>query len=126
LKSILKVERKDTLLLAVFQIAVGIAHIAVLALSNLAIFTSGILAVLCFIAAYGLLTSQKWSPWLIIALFFPQLAFGAATLQASIINYTIYQESTFMLLNVALAAFIILSFITFVYTAAKRKTFQET
>ena len=126
MKSILKVERKDTLLLAVFQIAVGIVHIAVLALSNLAIFTSGILAVLCFIAAYGLLTSQKWSPWLIIALFFPQLAFGAATLYASIINYTTYEASTFMLLGVALSAFIILSFITFVYTAAKRKTFQET
>ena len=126
MKSILKVERKDTLLLAVFQIIAGVAHIAVLALSNLAIFTSGILAGLSFIAAYALLTGKKWSPWVVIALFFPQLAFGAATLQASIINYTIYQESTFMLLNVALAAFIILSFITFVYTAAKRKTFQET
>lgn len=121
----MKVERKDTLLLAVFQIAVGIVHIFVL-VSNLAIFTSGILAVLCFIAAYGLLTSQKWSPSLIIALFFPQLAFGAATLYASIINYSDYQTSTFMLLGVALSAFIILSFITFVYTAAKRKTFQET
>jgi hypothetical protein len=126
LKSILKVERRDTLLLAIFQLVAGVVHIVVLALSNLAIFTSGILAVLCFIAAYGLLTSQKWSPWLIIALFFPQLAFSAATLQASIINYSIYQESTFMMLGVALGAFIILSFITFVYTAAKRKTFQET
>ena len=126
MKSILKVERKDTLLLAVFQIAVGAAHIVVLALSNLAIFTSGILAVLCFIAAYGLLTSQKWSPWLIIALFFPQLAFGATTLYASVLNYSDYQESAFMMLGVALGAFIILSFITFVYTAAKRKTFQET
>jgi len=119
----LKVERKDTLLLAAFQIAVGIAHIVVLALSNLGIFTSGILAVLSFIAAYGLLTGKKWSPWLIIALFFPQLAFGAATLQASIINYSDYPESTFMMLGAALGAFIILSFIVVIYTAAKRKTF---
>lgn len=126
MKSILKVERRDALLLAIFQLVAGGVHIVVLALSNLAIFTSGILAVLCFIAAYGLLTSQKWSPWLIIALFFPQLAFGATTLYASIIDYSIYQESTFMMLGVALGAFIILSFITFVYTAAKRKTFQET
>ncbi len=125
MKSILKVERRDALLLAIFQVVVGVAHIIVLALSNLAIFTSGILAVLSLIAAYGLLTAKKWSAWLVIALFFPQLAFGAATLHASILNYTIYQESTFMLLNVALATFIILSFVAFVYTSAKRKTFQE-
>ena len=126
MKSILKVERKDTLLLAVFQIIVGVAHIAVLASSNLAIYTSGILAVLSFTAAYGLLTGKKWSPWLVIALFFPQFAFGVFTLYASILKYTIYEATTFLMLNVALAAFIILSFVAFVYTAAKRKTFQAT
>jgi hypothetical protein len=94
----------------------------VLALSNLMIFTSAILAVLSFIAAYGLLASKRWSVWLVIALFFPQLAFGAATLNASLVNYSVYQESTFMMLGIGLSAFILLSFIVFVYVAAKRKS----
>ena len=125
LKTMFKAERRDVLLLAIFQIIVGIVHIIVLALSNLAIFTSAILAVLSFITAYGLLTSKKWAVWLVIALFFPQLAFGAATLNASIVNYSVYEESTFMMLGIGLAAFIILSFIAFVYVAAKRSTLQS-
>ena len=121
MKSIFKAEHRNILLLAIFQIIVGIIHITVLALSNLAIFTSAILAVLSFITAYGLLASKKWSVWLVIALFFPQLAFGAATLNATIVSYSVYQESTFMLLGAGFAAFIILSFINFAYVAAKRK-----
>jgi hypothetical protein len=121
-KSIFKAERRNVLLLAIFQIIVGIVHIIVLALSNLAIFTSAILALLSFIAAYGLLASKKWAVWLVIALFFPQLAFGAATLNATILNYSVYEESTFMILGIGLAAFIILSFIAFVYVTAKRKS----
>jgi len=121
LKSIFKAEHRNVLLLAIFQIIVGIIHIIVLA-SNLMIFTSAILAVLSFITAYGLLTSKKWVVWLVIALFFPQLAFGAATLNAALVSYAVYQESTFMLLSVGFAAFIVLSFVVFVYAAAKRNS----
>lgn len=125
MKSIFKAERRNVLLLAIFQIIVGIVHIIVLALSNLAIFTSAILAVLSFITAYGLLASKKWAVWLVIALFFPQLAFGAATLNAAIVSYSVYQESTFMLLGAGFAAFIVLSFVVFVYAAAKRNSLQS-
>ena len=121
MKSIFKAEHRNVLLLAIFQIIVGIIHIIVLA-SNLMIFTSAILAVLSFITAYGLLTSKKWAVWLVIALFFPQLAFGAATLNAALVSYAVYQESTFMLLSVGFAAFIVLSFVVFVYAAAKRNS----
>jgi hypothetical protein len=122
LKSIFKAEHRNVLLLAIFQIIVGIVHIIVLALSNPMIFTSAILALLSFIASYGLLTSKKWAVWLVIALFFPQLAFGAATLNAAIVSYNVYQESTYMLLGAGFAVFIILSFIVFVYAAAKRNS----
>jgi len=126
LLSKLKVQRRDGLLLAVFYVIVGIAQIVVLALTNLELFTSGILAVLSFIAAYGLLKVKKWSVWLIISLFFPQFAFGVATLYASNLRYTIYQGATYMLLNIALVALTVLSFVAFVYVAAKRKSFQQT
>jgi uncharacterized membrane protein (DUF2068 family) len=125
LKSKLKIKRRDGLLLAIFYIIVGVAQIIVLALTNFALFTSGILAVLSFIAAYGLFTVKKWSVWLVICLFFPQFVFGVVTLYASILSYTTYQEAAFMLLNITLTAFTVLSFISFVYVAAKRESFQQ-
>jgi len=125
LKSKLKVKRRDGFLLAIFYTIVGVVQIIVLAMTNFALFTSGVLAVLSFIAAYGLFTVRKWSVWLVIGLFFPQFVFGVVTLYASILSYAIYQETAFMLLNIALAAFIVLSFVSFVYVAAKRKSFQQ-
>ncbi len=125
MKTILKTRRIDVLLLAVFQIIVGIVHLVILALSNLLIFTSAILAVLSFITAFGLLASKKWAVWLVIALFFPQLAFGVATMNAALDSYAIYQESTFILLDVGLAVFIIVSFIAFAYAAAKRNSLMS-
>jgi len=119
------VKRRDGLLLAVFYIVVGVSQLVVLALSNFALFTSGILAVVSFVTAYGLFTVKNWSVWLVIGLFFPQLVFGVATLYDSLVIYTLYQEAVFMLLNIALAAFIVLSFVSFVYVAARRKSFQQ-
>ncbi len=119
-----KVKRRDALLLAVFYAAVGVAHIAVLALSNFGLVTAGALAILSFIAAYGLFTVKKWSIWFVMGLFFPQLVFGATTLYASTLTYSLYPEASFILLNVLLAIFIVLSIISFAYVAAKRKTFE--
>lgn len=118
-------KRRDGLLLAVFYAVTGVAQIVVLALTNFRFFPSGAFAVLSFVAAYGLFTVKKWSVWLVIALFFPQFVFGAITLYASILRYVSYQEAAFMLLNIALATFIVLSFVSFVYVAAKRKNFQQ-
>jgi len=122
----LKVKRRDGLLLALFYAVVGAAQIVILATSNFRFFPSGAFAVLSFITAYGLLTVKKWSVWLVIGLFFPQFVFGVVTLYASILEFALYQETVFMLLNIALAVFIVLSFVSFVYVAAKRKSFQQT
>lgn len=122
--SMFKVKRRDALLLAVFYAAVGVAQIAVLAMTNFALVTAGALAVLSFIAAYGLFTVKKWSIWLVILLFFPHLAFGASTLYASTVAYTIYSGVSFVILDALLVIFIALSFISFVYVASKRKTWE--
>ena len=124
MKEMLKVKRRDGLLLAIFYVIVGVVHLVILTLSNFALLTSGILAVLSFIAAFGLLTVRKWAAWLVIGLFFPQFAFGALTLYAAFLQYSVFPELTLLLINVALVAFILLAFVTFVYVAAKRKSFQ--
>jgi len=119
------VKRRDGLLLALFYIIIGVAQIVVLTQTNFRFFPSGAFAVLSFIAAYGLFTVKKWSVWLVIGLFFPQFVFGVWTLYASILTYASYQEAAFLLLYIALATFIVLSFVSFVYVAAKRKSFQQ-
>lgn len=126
LKSMLKIKRRDALLLAIFYAAAGVAQIAVLAMSDFAIFTSGILAVLNFIAAYGLFTVKRWSIWLAIGLFFPQFVFGAASLYASILWYMAYQEAGSLWLNIALMVYMGLLLVSFVYIAAKRNSFMQT
>lgn len=102
----------------------GVAQIAVLAMTNFSLVTSGALAVLSFIAAYGLFTVKKWSIWLVILLFFPLLGFGASTLYASTVAYTIYSGVSFILLDALLIIFMVLAFISFVYVASKRKTWE--
>jgi uncharacterized membrane protein (DUF2068 family) len=116
----LKLKHLNGFLLSIFYAVVGILQIVVLVLSSPTLIPPhvGALAIISLIAAYGLFKTRKWSVWLVIALFFPQLTFAAATL------YVSYSETSLILLNIALTLFIALLFISFVYVAAKRKTFQ--
>jgi len=126
LTSRFKVKRRDGLLLAVFYAVVGALQIVILALSSSTFIQPhvGALAILSFIAAYGLFQTKRWSVWLVIGLFFPQLVFGAVSLYASVALYALLPEMSVLLLNITLAVFVVLSFISFVYVAAKRKTFE--
>jgi len=124
LKSKLKIKRKDALLLAVFYVVVGVAHIIILYFTNFGLLTSGVLGVLSFMAAYGLFKARKWVVWLVVMLFFPQLAFCVSSLTATVIWYEFLPELNVLLLNISLAVFTALSFISFAYVAAKRKTFH--
>jgi hypothetical protein len=123
LTSRFKIKRRDALLLAIFYGIVGVLQLASLAL-DVRMMWIGILAILSLTAAYGLLRARKWSVWLVIMLFFPQVVFGAFTLYGSIALYSFNPEVTLLLLEAALAVFIVLFFISFVYVAAKRNTFQ--
>jgi len=125
LASRFNVKRRDAFLLAVFYAVVGALQLAILAVSSYALVPPhvGALAVLSLISAYGLLRARKWSVWLVIVLFFPQLVFGAVSLYANITYYGM-QEFSLLMIDIALAVFIVLSFISLGYVAAKRKTFK--
>lgn len=122
----LNVKRRDSFLLALFYGVVGVLQLATVALVDVRMIWIGALAIVSLIAAYGLFRVRKWSVWLVIGLFFPQVVFGASTLYSLISYYSLSLELTLVLLDVALALFIILSCISFIYVAAKRKTFQPT
>ncbi len=125
LKEMLKVKRRDGLLLAIFYAVVGAVHLAVLALSDFALITSGVLAILSFIAAFGLFIVRKWAVWLVIGLFFPQFIFGALTFYAAYLQYSAFPELGLLLISIGFIAFTLLIFVTFAYVAAKRKSFQK-
>ena len=118
-----KVKRLDGLLLAVFYAVVGILQLAALTL-DVRMMWIGALAILSLIAAYGLFSARKWSVWLVIMLFFPQVVFGAFSLYGLAALYS-SPEISVLLLEVGLAVFIVLSFVSFVYIAAKRNTFGQ-
>lgn len=122
----LKVKRRDGLLLAVFYAVVGVFQIVVFVLSSYVFMPPhvGALAVLSMIAAYGLLRARKWAVWLVIILFFPQLVFGSISLNATVTLYKLLPDFTVLLMNILLGVFLALTFMSLVYIAARRKTFQ--
>jgi len=124
LTSRFKVKRRDGLLLAIFHAVVGILQLATLALFDIRMVWIGALAVLSLIAASGLLTARKWAVWLVIGLFFPQVIFGIWSLYGMISLYSLSLELTPLLLEVSLGIFVVLSLASFIYVAAKRKTFE--
>ncbi len=119
-----KVKRRDALLLAVFHAVVGILQLAALALLDVRMVWIGALAILSLLAAYGLFTVRKWSVWLVISLFFPQMVFGAWTLYGLVSLYSFSFDMASLLLEVSLGLFIVLSLASFVYVTAKRKSFE--
>jgi uncharacterized membrane protein (DUF2068 family) len=124
LTSKFKVKRRDGLLLAVFHAVVGILELATLVVIDIRMMWIGALAILSLIAAYGLLTARKWAVWLVIGLFFPQAVFGLFTLYGVILLYSLSAELIPLLMEVSLGAFLVLSLVSFIYVAAKRKTFE--
>jgi uncharacterized membrane protein (DUF2068 family) len=125
LASRLGIKRFDGLLLCIFYAVVGIMQLVVLVYSASTLIPPhiGALGVLSLIAAYGLLRTKKWSVWLVIALFFPQLVFAAVSLNTNIILFSSASTSA-LLIDTALAAFIVLSLVGFLYVSVKRKTFE--
>ena len=121
----LGIQRLDGLVLAIFYAVVGLVHLVIFIQSDFVIVTSAILGVLSLITAFGLLTVRKWAVWLVVGLFFPQFVFGLLTLYAALLEYSTFQELTLLLLNIGFAVFTFLIFVSFVYVAAKRKSFQK-
>ena len=117
-------KRRDTFLLAIFHAVVGILQLAALALWDARMVWIGVLAVLSLIAAYGLFSVKKWVVWLVISLFFPQIVFGIWTLYGLVSLYSFNFDTTSLLLEVSMGLFIVLSLTSFVYVAAKRKSFE--
>lgn len=116
LKSKLKIENIGMFTAFVFYAVVGIVCFAVLPRANFPPHI-GLIGILSLITAYGLLKNRAWAPWVVAALFFVATTFSAYMLY--------FAFGKFILLDISVIAYLILTWIFTAYTAAKRKTLES-
>jgi uncharacterized membrane protein (DUF2068 family) len=108
----------------VFYALSGLAGAGILALSNFRLVTAGILGALSLLTSYGLFRMKKWSVWLVMALFLPEMAFGITTLYFSSLMQSFFPTVEVLLFHLTLIAYLILVFISFFYLMTKKKKFK--
>ena len=119
----LKTEHPGMLLVSIFYVVVGATLAVILAVSSFSLIHVGVLAVLNLILAYGLFKRKKWSVQLLAVLFLPQVTFGSTTLYYSVLVQTFYSTWETLVFHLLLILYVVLSFISLVYVAVKRKDF---
>jgi len=123
LKSMLGVEKLGIAVVSIFYLIVGIAQIVILVISPIP--PIGVLAILCLIAAYGLIKTRKWAVWLAVVLFFPEIVFATTTLYASIMQQqAFFPNLEWLLFHLMLVIYVIATLGACVYVLAKRHDFQ--
>ena len=122
-KSILRVEKLGVAIVSVFYVIAGIVQLGILAVSIIP--PIGVLAILCLIAAYGLIKMRKWAVWLVMILLFPEITLAAIPLCASIMQQNAFfpnlESSLFQLMLVIYA---IATLVASMYVLAKRQDFH--
>jgi len=116
LRSKLQVENVGLFAALVFYAIAGVICFAMLVI-DLRLVHIGIIGILSLITAYGLFKKQVWAFWLVVMLFFIITTFSAYTLY-----YVIWKN---LILDISLIAYLVLTWVFTVYTAAKRKIFTS-
>ena len=116
------IEDPIVLMLSLFFIIAGIVEVGYWAIEHAAAPPHiAVIGILSLITAYGFFKTKKWSVPLVIILFFIGLTFGVLTLNTSVGLQTFGGAPLF---HTALIAYMIILFIAFVYTVAKREKFN--
>jgi len=113
----LRTENIGALAAVAFYVIVGIICFAALVFVDFRLVHMGMIGILSFITAFGLFMKRSWSIWLVVALFFIATTFSAYTLYYFGLQYPI--------LGLSLIAYLILTWVFTVYSAAKRKTLES-
>jgi hypothetical protein len=120
LKEKLKIESTPFFIFTIFYILAAVWNLAILAVNGITMIHTAIIALLSLITAYGLYKMQKWSLWLVVALFFIGNTFGLWTLYNSIISDGFAGNTEVLLLNLALIGYVIMTWLATIYIAAKK------
>ncbi len=124
LRSIIKMEQKGFFFFTLFYLIAGIANLIVLGVYGLDLFHVALVAVVSFLAAYGLYKLQSWSLWLVMSLFFIATTYGAFMLNAYWAEYSTNPNIGSLLASIAWIIYLIFTWIATIYVGAKRKVLQ--
>lgn len=121
LGSKLKVVHRGFLFFSIFYFVAAIANIIILGFYGLGLFHVTLISVLSFVTAFGLYKSQSWVIWFVVGLFFIVTAYGATMLNVTIKKIQVGSELSWILTAMMWVLYLVLTWITTVYVAAKRK-----
>jgi len=116
LKSKLKIESVGMFASFVFYAVVGIIWFGVSPITGFPPHI-GMIGILSLTTAYGLFKNRIWALWLVVALFFIVTTFSVYTLY--------YAFGKALLLDIAMIAYLILTWIFTAYIASERKTLES-
>ena len=120
LKERLKIESMPIFVFLIFYVIAAIGNLYVLAANGLGMIHTALIAILSLITAYGLYRMEKWSLWLVVALFFVGNTFGFVTLYFSILGNGFAGSVDTLLLNLALIGYLLMTWLATVYIGARR------
>lgn len=124
LKDRLKIESTPLFIFTVFYILAAVWNLAILAVNGGSMWHTALIALLSLFTAYGLYKLEKWSLWLVVALFFIGNTFGWINLYWSIARDGFAGSAGVLLLNLALIGYIIMTWVATIYIAARREKLQ--
>lgn len=110
-----KIENKGIFATSIFYAIAGILFLVLFPLNGYAPHL-GLLGIFSLGTFYGLFRTRSWSLWLVMILFISGTTFAIFTL------YTIGFQN--LLYNVGVIAYLILTWISAIYVAAKRETLK--
>jgi len=120
LKERLKIESMPIFVFAIFYVLAAIWTLAILVANGVSMVHTALIALLSLITAYGLYRMQKWSLWLVVALFFIGNTFGLVTLYWSIATDGFAGSIYVLLLNLSLIGYLIMTWLATIYIGAKK------
>jgi hypothetical protein len=120
LKERLKIESMPIFMFTIFYILAAVWTLAILVVNGVSMVHTAIIALLSLITAYGLYKMQKWSLWLVVALFFIGNTFGLVSLYWSIATDGFAGSIEVLLLNLALIGYVIMTWLATIYIGAKK------
>ena len=123
-QSILKMKNKWMLFFTIFYILVGAANLMIVGIYDFGLFHIGLIAILSFVAAFGLYQQQSWVLWPIFAIFFISTVYSVLMINAFLGNYQVNPHAGIILGVVAYSAYLVLTWIGTAYIGVKRNDFN--
>ena len=112
----LNIGGKGMLATLIFYAAAGIIFLALLPLTGFPP-QLGIIGIFSLVAAYGTLTKRNWTIWFIVVLFLVATTFAVYMLY--------YYLLTDYILSIVTMAYLILTWVSTIYVARKRDSFES-